>query len=66
MNFSKNKKRVIKWENVITLAYVTITLFKYFITPNKFDIILFYDLTMDTLLGIVIHNIIYAIRKENA
>lgn len=61
---SKYKKRVIKWENVITSAYVIITLFKYFITSNLNILILLYDLAIDTLLGIMLHQIISILRKE--
>lgn len=60
-----HKKKVIKWENVITFAYMIITLFKYFITSNLDIINLLIDLSIDTLLGLLIYNLIKAIRKEN-
>lgn len=59
-----HKKRVIKWENVITSAYVIITLFKYFITSNSNILLLILDLTIDTCLGILIYKIIYDTRKK--
>lgn len=61
---SKYKKRVIKWENVITSAYVIITLFKYFITYNPNILLLILDLTVDACLGILIYQVIYDIRKK--
>lgn len=61
---SDHKKRVIKWENVITSAYVIITLFKYFITSNPNILLLILNLTMDTCLGLIIYKVIYAIRKK--
>lgn len=61
---SMHKKRVIKWENVITSAYVIITLFKYFITSNSNISILLFDLTIDTLLGIMLYQTILILRKE--
>lgn len=61
---SKYKKRVIKWENVIAIVYTVITLFKYFITSNSNILILLYDLTIDILLGIMLHQIISILRKE--
>lgn len=64
ITLKKYKKRVIKWENVITSAYVIITLFKYFITTNNDLLILFYDLFIDTFLGIIIYQIILTSRKE--
>lgn len=65
ITLKKYKKRVIKWENVISLAYVIITLFKYFITTNNDLLILFYDLYIDTFLGIMIYQLILTIRKES-
>lgn len=65
ITLKKYKKRVIKWENVISLAYVIITLFKYFITTNNDLLILFYDLCIDTFLGIMIYQLILTIRKES-
>ena len=62
---SRHKKRVIKWENVITSAYVIITLFKYFITSNPNISILLFDLTIDTILGIVLYQTILILRKED-
>lgn len=61
---SKHKKRVIKWENVITSAYVIITLFKYFITSNNDILLLIFDLTIDTCLGVLIYEVILSIRKK--
>ncbi len=61
---SRHKKRVIKWENVISIIYATITLFKYFITSNQDIAILIYDLSIDFLLGLFIYNLIKEIRKE--
>lgn len=61
---SKHKKRVIKWENVITSAYVIITLFKYFITSNPNILLLLFDLTIDTMLGIMLYQTILILRKE--
>lgn len=60
----KNKKRVIKWENVITTIYITITLFKYFITANQNILILCYDLIIDTCLGVLLYQIISIFRKR--
>ena len=59
-----HKKRVIKWENVITSAYVIITLFKYFITSNPNILLLILDLTIDTCLVLLIYEVIYDIRKK--
>lgn len=61
---SIHKKRVIKWENVITSAYVIITLFKYFITSNQNILLLLFDLTIDTMLGIMLYQTILILRKE--
>ena len=61
---SMHKKRVIKWENVITSAYVIITLFKYFITTNRNILSLILDLAIGICLGILIYKIIYDIRKK--
>lgn len=61
---SMHKKRVIKWENVITSTYVIITLFKYFITTNRNILSLILDLAIDICLGILIYKIIYDIRKK--
>ena len=60
----RHKKRVIKWENVITSAYVIITLFKYFITSNTNILLLLFDLTIDTMLGIMLYQTILILRKE--
>lgn len=60
----RHKKRVIKWENVITSAYVIITLFKYFITSNPNILLLLFDLTIDTMLGIMLYQTILILRKE--
>ena len=62
---TQTKKRVIKWEYVITLIYAIITLFKYFITSNNDILILLFDLLIDTMLGLLIHNIILVIRKKD-
>lgn len=59
-----HKKRVIKWENVITSAYVIVTLFKYFITSNQNILLLLFDLTIDTMLGIMLYQTILILRKE--
>lgn len=61
---SMHKKRVIKWENVINSAYVIITLFKYFITSNQNILLLLFDLTIDTMLGIMLYQTILILRKE--
>lgn len=58
-----NKKRVIKWENVILIAYIIITLFKYFMTPNFDILILLYDLTIDSLLALFLYGFILVLRK---
>lgn len=61
---SKHKKRVIKWENVIVSVYTLITLFKYFITSNQNILLLLFDLTIDTMLGIMLYQTILILRKE--
>lgn len=63
---TRHKKRVIKWEYVISTVYIAITLFKYFITSNKDIATLIYDLSIDFLLGLLIYNLIKEIRKELA
>lgn len=60
----RHKKRVIKLECVIATWYVVITLFKYFITSNPNIGILLFDLMIDTIIGIVIYQITYIVRKE--
>lgn len=61
---TRHKKRVIKLENVITSAYVIITLFKYFITSNTNILTLLSDLTIDTVLAILLYQLVLNVRKE--
>lgn len=59
----KTTKKVIKWENVIASFYTIITLFKYFITSNPDIPLLLIDLSIDTILGLVIYFTVYFGRK---
>ena len=60
----KRKKdlKKIKWENIVILIYIIITMYKYMICNNNI-IILTIDLLLDGILGIIIYDIIKTIRK---